>query len=128
MSMYDDIINLPHWEPKTRQRMSAEDRAGQFAPFAALTGYDAMVSEKARLIDEKPELAEEQLLALNNTLSAILKRISDHPTVAVTWFRQDPVKEGGEYVTTEGVVRDVELTTRIIVMRSGQKIALDDVS
>lgn len=55
MGKYDDIINLPHWEPRTHPRMSAVNRAGQFAPFAALTGYDAMVSETARLVESKAE-------------------------------------------------------------------------
>ena len=127
MGKYDDIIDLPHWEPKTRQRMSAVDRAGQFAPFAALTGYDAMVSETARLTDTMIELDEEQSLALDQALSAIIRNIKDHPHVTVTWFRKDSSKEGGAYVCTEGEVRDVELPDRRIVLKSGERISLDSI-
>ena len=68
MSRYDDIINLPHHVSPTRQRMSMHDRAAQFAPFAALTGYEAAVGETARLTAERRELdaqeAEEGNLAV----------------------------------------------------------------
>lgn len=128
MSSYDDIVNIPRWNPKSHPRMSEYDRAAQFAPFAALTGYDAMVSETARLTDSRKELDEEQMLALDETLSAIVERISEHPGVCITWFREDALKKGGAYVRTEGTVRDVELANRIIVLREGPKISLDDIS
>lgn len=127
MSRYDDIINIPHWDPKSHQRMSEYDRAAQFAPFAALTGYDAMVSETSRLTGSRIDLDEEQMSALNETLSAIVERIGEHPKVSVTWFRKDSRKQGGAYVNTEGTVRDVELANRLIVLREGGKIHLDDI-
>lgn len=127
MGKYDDIIKLSHWEPKTHQRMSAIDRAGQFAPFAALTGYDAMVSETARLTDSMTELDEEQRLILDDTLSAIVDRVNEHPHVVITWFRKDSRKSGGAYVQTEGDVRDVELPNRCIVLKTGERISLDDI-
>lgn len=128
MSSYDDIIDIPRWNPKSHPRMSEYDRAAQFAPFAALTGYDAMVSETARLTDPRGELDEEQLLALDETLSIIMERISEHPGVCITWFRKDARKKGGAYVRTEGAVRDVELANRIIVLREGLRISLDDIA
>ena len=127
MGKYDDIIKLPHWEPREHQRMSAIDRAGQFAPFAALTGYDAMVSETARLTDSMTELDEEQRLILDDTLSAIVDRVNEHPHVVITWFRKDSRKAGGAYVRTEGDVRDVELPNRCIVLKTGERISLDDI-
>lgn len=107
--------------------MSEYDRAAQFAPFAALTGYDAMVSETSRLTGSRIDLDEEQMSALNETLSAIVERIGEHPKVSVTWFRKDSRKQGGAYVNTEGTVRDVELANRLIVLREGGKIHLDDI-
>lgn len=127
MGKYDDIINLPHWEPKTHQRMSALDRAGQFAPFAALTGYDSMVAEKARITDSMKELDEDQRLNLDNVLASIMDRIGEHPRVSITWFKKDMKKVGGKYVHTEGEVRDVELPNRCIVLRTGERISLDDI-
>ena len=56
---YDDIINLPHPDPTIRPRMAMENRAAQFSPFAALTGYDEATREEARLVDIKQELSED---------------------------------------------------------------------
>lgn len=128
MSRYDDIINIPHWDPKQHRRMSVQDRAAQFAPFAALTGYDAMVRERARQTDSRVELDEEQMLALNETLSTIMARINDQPRVAVTWFRKDVRKQGGAYQRTEGIVRNVDLTDRLIIFREGGSISMDDIA
>ena len=128
MSRYDDIIDIPRWNPKTHPRMSEHDRAVQFAPFAALTGYDAMVSETARLTDAKADLDEEQMLALNETLSIIIERLNEHPKVSVTWFRKDARKKGGAYVQTEGTVKDVELADRLLILKEGIRIPLDDIA
>ncbi len=108
--------------------MSEDDRAAQFAPFAALTGYDAMVSETARLTGSKCDLDEEQMLALNATLSEIMEHINEHPKVCITWFRKDTRKQGGEYVQTEGSIRDVEPANRLVVLKEGVRISLDDIA
>ena len=127
MSRYDDIIDIPRWNPKSHQRMSGYDRAAQFASFAALSGYDAMVRETARLTDARIEPDEEQMLALNETLSVIMERINEHPKVSVTWFRKDARKQGGAYVRTDGTVRDVEPVDRLIVLKEGNRISMDDI-
>lgn len=124
---YDDIISLPHPDPEFHPRMSEMDRAAQFAPFAALTGYDEMVSEKSRCTDERIELDEEQCLSLNEALSDVISRIGKYPAVAVTWFRKDSRKSGGAYVRSEGRVRDVELPGRLMILTDGRKICLDDI-
>ena len=128
MNKYDDIMNIPRWNPVHHPRMSACDRAAQFAPFAALTGYDAMVFETSRLTDTKIELDEEQMLSLNEALSTIVERINEHPRISVTWFRKDSRKQGGAYQKTEGTVRDVELTNRLIIFKEGGRISMDDIS
>ena len=127
MSRYDDIIDIPRWNPKSHPRMSEYDRAAQFAPFAALTGYDAMVSETARKTEARNELDEEQMLVLNEALSSVVERLNEHPRVSVTWFRKDARKKGGAYVKTEGTVRDVDLTGRFILLKEGNRISLDDI-
>lgn len=128
MSKYDDIINIPRWNPKSHPRMSEYDRAAQFAPFAALTGYDAMVIETARLTDARADLDEEQMLALNETLSIIVERLVEHPKVGIIWFRKDAQKKGGEYVKTEGTVRNVDLPGRLLILKEGARISLDDIA
>ena len=128
MNKYDDIINIPHWEPKSHPRMSDYDRAAQFAPFAALTGYDAMIREESRLTTSKIDLDEEQMLSLNETLSAIMARIGEHPKVSIIRFRKDARKQGGSYVTAAGTVRDVDLSNRLIILKEGYRIHLDDIA
>ena len=85
MSRYDDIINLPHHVSPTRQRMSMHDRAAQFAPFAALVGYDDAVAETARLTESRPDLDEQEQQALNAKLCTLADHIQDHPTVRIRY-------------------------------------------
>lgn len=124
---YADIIDLEHPEPRTHPRMSSADRAAQFAPFAALTGYDAMVAETSRLTGSRIELDEEQRMSLDETLTDIVGRIAEHPMIRIVHFIQDRRKAGGEYVTSENRVRDVELPNRRIILKNGTSIAFDDI-
>lgn len=124
---YADIIDLEHPEPRTHPRMSSADRAAQFAPFAALTGYDAMVAETSRLTGSRIELDEEQRMSLDETLTDIVGRIAEHPMIRIVHFIQDRRKAGGEYVTSEDRVRDVELPNRRIILKNGTSIAFDDI-
>ena len=98
MSRYDDIINLPHHVSPTRQRMSMHDRAAQFAPFAALVGYDDAVAETARLTESRPDLDEQEQQALNAKLCALADHIQDHPTVRIKYYVPDALKSGGAII------------------------------
>lgn len=106
--VYADIIDHPHWQSPTRPQMSLYDRAAQFAPFAALVGYEDMIGEEARLVDNRIELGEEETQELNRKLGAISEAIArgEQPRRAITWFVPDPLKPGGVYETvTEGIRR-----------------------
>ena len=98
MSRYDDIINLPHHVSPTRQRMSMHDRAAQFAPFAALVGYDDAVAETARLTESRPDLDEQEQQALNAKLCTLADHIQDHPTVRIRYYVPDTLKSGGAII------------------------------
>lgn len=124
---YADIIELEHPEPRTHPRMSSADRAAQFAPFAALTGYDAMVAETSRLTGSRVELDEEQRLALDEALADIVGRITAHPMVRIVHFVPDRRKKGGAYVTSEDRVRNVELPERRLILKGGGIISFDDI-
>ena len=86
---YDEIIGLPHHVSKTRPQMPMSDRAAQFSPFAALTGYDAVVKETGRLTDEKIELDEETLTARNMRYQLLTDSLKDSPEVRITYFKPD---------------------------------------
>ena len=124
---YDDIINLPHHVSATRPRMSMIDRAAQFSPFAALTGYDAAIKETGRLTDERIELSEESRAVLGRKQQLLLDNLADHPEVSVTFFVPDERKAGGAYVTVTGRVKKVDEFGRLLVLTDGTKIPLDEI-
>ena len=124
---YSDIIALPHHVSKTRPQMSMQDRAAQFSPFAALTGYDAAINETGRLTDERIELGEETRAALDRKQQYLMDMISDQPEIAVTYFVPDERKSGGAYVTVTGNLKRIDEYERLMLMTNGTKIPLDDI-
>ena len=127
MNEYDDIINMPHHQSSKRPHMSSHQRAAQFAPFAALTGYDAAIDETARLTGQKLELSDEQADHLNAQIQHIVENIADKPRVEITYFVTDTLKSGGEYVIVTGRVRRVDDHNREIVFVDGMTVGIDDV-
>ena len=124
---YDDIINLPHHVSSSRPRMSSIDRAAQFSPFAALTGYDNAVKETARLTEERIELDESRKAALNERLCIIQDTLVEQPTVIITYFQPDKKKSGGAYVTATGSVKKIDEYVRTVVMHDTTKIPIDEI-
>lgn len=124
---YDDIINLPHHVSSTHPHMSRLDRAAQFSPFAALTGYDAAIKETARLTDKKVELGEYELEELNRTLLELSNQISKHPQAMITYFEPDKRKEGGAYITVSKEIKRIDETEQVIYFTDGSKIPLSDI-
>ena len=124
---YDDIIDLPHHISPTRPRMSMIDRAAQFSPFAALTGYDAAIKETGRLTDLRIELTEDSRAPLDRKQQLLVDKLADHPEVAVTYFVPDERKAGGAYITVTGRVKKVDDYQRLLILTDGTKIPLDDI-
>ena len=119
--VYADIISLPHYQSQNRPHMSLYDRAAQFAPFAALTGFDDMVTEEARLTDKPIELSEVELEALNHKMALVELLLQDggHPTLSFTYFEPDGYKEGGRYLTRIGIVKKIDtFATKLILYGS----------
>ena len=127
MTDYDDIIHLPHHVSQNHPQMPLRDRAAQFAPFAALTGYEAAVGETARLTTERRELDAQEAEELNRRLTELAARLPDHPEVTVEYFVPDDRKAGGAYVTMTGVVRHISVAEKTLVMEDGTVISLEDV-
>ena len=124
---YDEIMGLPHHVSKTRPQMPMSDRAAQFAPFAALTGYDAAIKETGRLTDERIELDVEALSALDMKYQLLMEALDEAPEVTITYFQPDERKAGGKYVSAVGVVKKIDDFERRITMQDGAKIPMDDV-
>ena len=124
---YDDIINLPHHVSPTRPQMSMIDRAAQFSPFQALTGYEDAILETGRLTDARAELTEDELDALNAKYQLLMDTIGTGIEVSITYFKQDDRKAGGAYLTERDVVKKVDTYNRRILMRNGTCIPMDDI-
>jgi hypothetical protein len=124
---YDEIMELSHHVSKTRPQMPMSDRAAQFAPFAALTGYDSAIKETGRLTDERIELDEDALTALNMKYQLLMDALDEESEIKITYFKPDERKAGGEYVSAIGVVKKVDDFERLITMQDGMKIPMDDI-
>ena len=121
---YDAILELPHHISQTHRRMSNAERAAQFSPFAALTGYEDAVRETARLTDAPLTLAEDEANLLDRRLQQIQIQLNEgnHPEIYATYFQPDAKKEGGSYVTISGPVKRLDPIERSIVFQSSQKV------
>lgn len=121
---YADIIGLPHHRSAARRHMSLYDRAAQFAPYAALTGYDEMVAEEARLTDTERELSEQDMAELNRTIVRLENELSEgrHPHVSVTHYVPDALKSGGSYVRRSGYLKKIDPVHRLILLYGSDDI------
>ena len=124
---YDDIINLPHHESKKHQRMSLEARSAQFAPFAALTGYDEVIRETARLTNKRIEINEEMKAILDEKLLLIKTQIKSKPNITVTYFVPDSKKDGGKYITVTGKVIKIDIYKQHIILENKIEIPISEI-
>ena len=122
MSKYDDIIGLEHHVSKTHPHMSVADRAAQFAPFAALTGYEEVIDEAGRLTRQRFHADEDRLAELDDALRAVL---AQGGAVKLVYFAEDDRKEGGSYRTIVGRIRKVDEVGRRLIMEDGTAISTD---
>ena len=122
---YADIIDLPHHQSNTRQKISNYDRAAQFSPFAALTGHADSIKETARLTDEYSEPSEEKKAIMNEKILFLMEQLEDQPEISITYFKPDEKKNGGAYITITGVVKKIKTYERQIQMTTGDLIPID---
>ncbi len=125
---YDNIINLPHHNSDYHPRMSMVNRAAQFAPFAALTGYGDAIDETARTTVKKIKPEKEEIEKLNRKLSLLNKNASEHPEIEVTFFVSDKYKDGGRYETLSGSFKKIEENFLFLVSDDITAIPLEDIS
>ena len=124
---YDDIINLPHHVSKTRPQMPVIDRAAQFAPFAALSGYEAAIKEASRQTCERMEIDDYVKDILSYKLQIISDRIKEYSKISITYFQPDSKKDGGSYQTAGGTVSKIDIEERTVTMTDGVVIPIDEI-
>jgi len=122
---YDDIIHLSRPVSPKRATMSMTDRAAQFSPFAALTGYDGVIRETARETDACRELDETAKAELNEKLRLIAETIDTQPEVSIVHFCADQRKNGGSYVVTTGRIKKIDLYEQVLVLQDAVRIPID---
>ena len=122
MSKYDKIIHLPHHTSRNHPPMSMYQRAAQFAPFAALTGHEAAISETVRQLESRIVLSEHERNILDKKFFMLLEHIDEHPIVSIIHFIPDPHKEGGRYDTHTGVVRKWDEHEQVLIFEDETKI------
>lgn len=125
---YSDIFDRPHHVSTKRAPMSRLNRAAQFSPFAALTGYDDLVAESARVTDRKMELCDDDLALLNEQLAYLQSHINEQPEVTIVYFEPDARKNGGEYREYTGKVKRVREYEEVVEMDSGLVIPFSDIA
>lgn len=124
---YEDIIHLPHPTSKKHPRMTMADRAAQFSPFAALTGFDAVIEETGRLTDHRVELGESDREELERRLNYLDAQEEAHPLVKVTYFLPDGKKEGGAYVTVQGKLKRIDSAEGVLLLENGGRVSIREI-
>ncbi|MCC8136075.1 MAG: hypothetical protein LIO40_05310 [Ruminococcus sp.] len=127
MDHYEHIRNMKYPFDLIKPRMSLHDRAAQFSPFAALTGYEDETNATARLTDDKLELDDDRQLALNEAISTLLSHQYEELSITVEYFVPDHAKEGGKYAVYSGKFRWLDPYNQRIVFYDGKEIPLDDI-
>ena len=127
MSKYDDIINLPHHVSKNRTPMSMENRAAQFAPFAALTGHDEALAKTARQTTPKKLLSDDEMASLTRKLARVIEQVPGQEEYTFMYFVPDVQKEGGKYVSITGTVKKYDEVARTITLSDGKVLLIDNI-
>lgn len=127
MGKYDDIINMPHHVSTKHPRLSMEQRAAQFAPFAALSGFEDAIDETSRITEDRIELNEEEKLKIDNILQKLKNEISKRPKATITYFVPDIRKSGGEYLTKIGNLKRIDEFRQLIIFEDKTEIPIKEV-
>ena len=125
---FADILHLPHPVSRNHAQMPVRDRAAQFAPFAALPGYEAALQETARLTTERRTLSAQEADDLNRSLAALIARLPERPEATIEYFVPDKRKTGGAVFSVTGRVRHISLPDQTLVLTDGSVITLDDIT
>lgn len=126
-TVYGDIIDRAHHVSAKRAQMRLDKRAAQFSPFAALTGYDGLIAESARLTETRREIAEDKVAELNSKICVLKKHVDEHPRVTICYFVEDIKKLGGSYVEIDGEINRINEFEKTILLMSGKEIFIEDI-
>ena len=124
---YESIINMKHHKSKNHPPMSIYQRAAQFAPFSALTGYKESILEAARITDEKICISDELKCMINDKLNYIKDNISSHPKISIRYFKKDKTKNGGKYLEVDTIVKKIDIYNKYLLLENNTKVLFEDI-
>ena len=124
---YEDIVNLSRHISKVHPQATMADRAARFSPFAAISGYEDMVKEAARVTEERIDITDATKELLNEKLNMIIEFLDEEPEVTITYFEPDKKKDGGAYISITGTVKRIDEYERIVLMSDDKKIRIDEI-
>lgn len=124
---YDSIINIPHHSSYNHRPMTRYNRAAQFAPFAALTGYGEAINETGRIVDKKKELTNEEKEIISEKINYLISLKDQKPEVIITFFIKDELKTGGRYDSIKDVIVRLDEVNGFIKLESKQIINIEDI-
>lgn len=124
---YEDIVNLPRHISKVHPQATMADRAARFSPFAAISGYEDMVKEAARVTEERIDITDATKELLNEKLNMIIEFLDEVPEVTITYFEPDKKKDGGAYISITGTVKRIDEYERIVLMSDDKKIRIEEI-
>ena len=124
---YEDIVNLPRHISKVHPQATMADRAARFSPFAAISGYEDMVKEAARVTEERIDITDATKELLNEKLNMIIEFLDEEPEVTITYFEPDKKKDGGAYISITGTVKRIDEYERFVLMSDDKKIRIEEI-
>lgn len=124
---YEDIVNIPRHISRVHPQATMADRAARFSPFAAISGYEDMVKEAARVTEERIDITDATKELLNEKLNMIIEFLDEEPEVTITYFEPDKKKDGGAYISITGTVKRIDEYERIVLMSDDKKIRIDEI-
>ncbi len=127
MNKYQSIIDLEHHTSTIHPRMPISTRVAIFAPFAALTGYEDAINETGRITEQKRNISDENRQIINERLRYIKDNIHKNYQISITYFIEDPTKEGGRYQTINNYIKKIDEYNQLVVLGNNQKIFLSEI-
>ena len=124
---YDDIIDLPRFVSQTHAHMSNYDRAAQFAPFAALTGFGDSIQETGRLTDERPELSDEERDEMDLRFRILELHFKEDPFVQIRYFIPDEKKEGGRVVEKTFEIHQIDTVNEVVIATDRKRYYMNSI-
>ena len=127
MGRYDDMLDLPRPAMPRAKPLTGAERAAQFSPFAALTGFGAVLQETGRLTGSRRGLTDSDIRRLEEQLTWLAEHEGEHPEITVTYFLPDERKEGGEYATLTGRLKRLDPVERVLLFEAGERVPIGDI-